>query len=309
MHRTIHAAQHHWRWDNRLPPALTIAPGDRVEVATLEASGGQLHERSAPPDAEKLDFGRVNPVTGPIFVDGAEPGDALRISIESVITGAWGWTAIIPGFGLLADDFPEPALQHWSLPAGARGADLAGEARIPLKPMVGSIGTALARPGAHDILPPRRVGGTMDIRDLGAGTELYLPVEVVGALVSLGDGHAAQGDGEVCGTGIETALTVLASFDLVKQANLPSPEFITTGPAARHLDGSGFYATTGIGPSLMSGAIDAVRHMIDLLMRRHGLSAEQAYMLGSLCGDLRISEIVDRPNWVVSFYVPRLAFE
>ena len=309
MQHSIHVAQHHWRWDNRLAPALTMAPGDRVEIATLEASGGQLHERSTAAEAEKLDFGRVNPVTGPIRVDGAEPGDALKITIESVVAGPWGWTAIIPGFGLLAEDFPEPALQHWALAAGSTSVPFAGKARIPLKPMVGSIGTALARPGAHDILPPRRNGGTMDIRDLGAGAELYIPVEVAGALLSFGDGHAAQGDGEVCGTGIETALTIMATVELVKQARLPSPEFVTAGPVTRHLDARGFYVTTGIGPSLMSGAVDAVRHMIDALMRRHQLSAEEAYMVASLCGDLHISEIVDRPNWVVSFYVPRLAFE
>ena len=149
----------------------------------------------------------------------------------------------------------------------------------------------------------------MDIRDLALGSELYLPVEVPGGLLSVGDGHAAQGDGEVCGTGLETAMRATIEVELVKAAGLPGPQFVTPGPVARHLDARGYYATTGIGPSLMTGAVAAVRAMIDLLARRHGLAPEQAYLLCSLVADLRISEIVDRPNWVVSCYFPRLVFE
>jgi len=310
MNHTIHGKHQHWRWDNALPPVVRIAPGDRVELEALDPGGGQIEPRTEADELERLDFARVNPVTGPIFIDGAEPGDAVRVKLEAVVPSGWGWTALIPGFGLLAMDFPEPALHSWSYdPTPGRPAHFGKLARVPLKPMVGSIGLALAKPGAHDILPPRHVGGTMDIRDMNPGTELYLPVEVPGGLLSFGDGHAAQGEGEVCGTGLETAIRVAARIDLVKGLRLVGPEFTTDGPVQRHLDGKGYYVTTGIGPSLMQGAVDAVRRMIDLLARRHGLRPEDAYMLCSVCADLRISEIVDRPNWIVALYFPRIVFE
>jgi acetamidase/formamidase len=178
-----------------------------------------------------------------------------------------------------------------------------------LKPFPGTIGLAPAEPGLHSVIPPRRVGGNMDVRDLAAGTELYLPVEVAGALFSVGDTHAAQGDGEVCGTAIESPMSVVLEFDLVKQANLATPRFTTPGPVSRHLDGKGYEVTTGIGPDLMEGARSAVSQMIDLLCGRHAIKPVEAYMLCSVCGDLRVSEIVDMPNWVVSFYFPRLVLD
>jgi acetamidase/formamidase len=159
------------------------------------------------------------------------------------------------------------------------------------------------------VIPPRRVGGNMDVRDLSQGTELYLPVEVAGALFSVGDTHAAQGDGEVCGTAIESPMRVALQFDLIGELPLSYPRFRTPGPVARHLDEKGYDVTTGIGPDLMQAARAAVRSMIDLLSRRHGMPAIDAYLLCSVCGDLRISEIVDLPNWTVSFYFPRVVLD
>jgi amidase len=175
-----------------------------------------------------------------------------------------------------------------------------------LKPFAGTIGVAPAEAGLHSIVPPRPCGGNMDIRDLAAGTELYLPVQVKGALFSIGDTHAAQGDGEVCGTAIESPMSVALTFELVKGANLRMPRFTTPGPVSRHLDGDGYEVTTGIGPDLMQASRDAVSGMIDLLSRRFGMQPVEAYMLCSVCADLRISEIVDLPNWVVSLYFPRI---
>jgi acetamidase/formamidase len=134
-------------------------------------------------------------------------------------------------------------------------------------------------------------------------------VEVDGALFSVGDTHAAQGDGEVCGTAIESPMSTMLTFDVVKNANLRMPRFTTSGPVTRHLDASGYEVTTGVGPDLMEGARVAVMQMVDLLSARYGMNAVDAYMLCSVCGDLRISEIVDQPNWVVSFYFPRIALE
>jgi acetamidase/formamidase len=175
--------------------------------------------------------------------------------------------------------------------------------------MTGTIGVAPAEPGQHSIVPPRNVGGNMDIRDIGEGTELFLPVEVDGALFSVGDTHAAQGDGEVCGTAIETAIEVSLKLELIKDVRLRFPRFVTAGSSTNHFDRKGYEVTTGIGPDLMTGARYAVSDMVELLSRRFGYAPIDAYMLCSVCADLRISSIVDRPNWVVSFYFPRIVLE
>jgi acetamidase/formamidase len=307
---TIHRDRHHFGWDNANQPVLTVAPGDTVEFDVVEASGGQLSKDSTVADVGALDFAKVNPVTGPVHVDGAAPGDALKVMIDSFTPTDWGWTALIPGFGLLADQFPDPALHIWRYDAAGRTPTAYGPGgRVPLKPFCGTMGVALAEPGTHSIVPPRRVGGNMDIRDLAAGTTLYLPVEVAGALFSVGDGHATQGDGEVGGTAIESAMRATLAFDLVKGADLPFPRFETPGPVARHFDEKGYFVTTGIGPDLMEGARAAVARMVDEISAAQGMSAAEAYMLCSVCADLRISEIVDQPNWVVSFYFPKVVFD
>lgn len=308
--RTIHRHQHHLGWDNSIEPVLRIAPGDSVEFDVHEASGGQLGKDSTAADVARLDFGRINPVAGPVFVDGAEPGDVLSITLLSFAPSGWGWTANIPGFGLLADDFLNPALHVWQYDAATLAPALFGSlARVPLKPFTGTIGVAPAAPGLHSIVPPRRVGGNLDVRDIAEGTVLHLPVEVAGAIFSVGDTHAAQGDGEVCGTAIESPMRVALRFDLLKKTPLAFPHFTTSGPVTRHLDASGYEVSTGIGPDLMQAARAAVRSMIDWLTARHGMPAVDAYMLCSVCGDLRISEIVDAPNWTVSFYFPRIVLE
>ncbi len=307
---TIHRHRHHFGWDNAIPPVMTVAPGTTVTFETVDASGGQLGPDSTVADVGRLDFAKVNPVTGPVFVDGAEPGDALVVTIESFRPSGWGWTAIIPGFGLLAEDFPEAALHVWRYEPDTLAPAMYGPGgRVPLKPFTGTIGVAPAEPGTHSIVPPRACGGNMDIRDLAAGTRLHLPVQVPGALFSVGDTHAAQGDGEVCGTAIESPMEVTLTFDLVKDAGLATPRFVTPGPVSRHFDEKGYEVTTGIGPDLMDAARDAVRAMIDRLAGRFGMSPAEAYMLCSVCADLRISEIVDQPNWVVSFYFPRIVLD
>ena len=306
---TLHAHQHHHGWNRDFAPQLRIVPGETVSFETVDASGGQLAPDSTLDTLRALDFGRINPVTGPVFVDGAEPGDVLAVRVEEFAPSGWGWTANIPGFGLLADQFPDPALHLWSYEAGSMGpAAFAAMARVPLKPFCGTIGVAPAEPGQHSIVPPRRVGGNMDVRDIAAGATLYLPVEVAGALFSVGDTHAAQGDGEVCGTAIESPMRVTLRFDLLKHTKLRFPRVTLPGPVTRHLDAQGYEVTTGIGPDLLQAARDAVSGMIDLLGAQHGMAAVDAYMLCSVCADLRISSIVDVPNYLVSLYLPRMVF-
>jgi len=309
LHRhTIH--QSHYGWDNSLVPVVRIAPGESLEFDVSDASGGQLGAASTVADVARLDFSRVNPVAGPVFVDGTEPGDVLKVTLLSFVPSGWGWTANIPGFGLLADDFKEAALHLWRYDPKTLAPAVFGRwGRVPLKPFTGTIGLAPAESGLHSIVPPRRVGGNMDVRDIALGTELFLPVEVAGALFSVGDTHAAQGDGEVCGTAIESPMRVALRFDVLKREPLAFPRFRTEGPVSRHLDAKGYEVTTGIGPDLMLAARDSVRSMIDLLGRQRGMPAIDAYLLCSVCGDLRISEIVDIPNWTVAFYLPRIVFD
>ena len=306
---TIHRQHIHHGWNNAFAPRLKIAPGETVQFEIVDASSGQLNPKSTEADLEKLDLARVNPVTGPVYVDGAKPGDALKIKVLSFRPSGWGWTGNIPGFGLLTDQFPKAKLHHWNYDPGLAPAMYGPGGRVPLKPMCGTIGVAPAEPGLHSIIPPRNVGGNMDVRDIAEGVELYLPVEVDGAVFSVGDTHAAQGDGEVCGTAIETSIDVALQFDLVKGANLRMPRYVTPGPVSRHFDAKGYEVTTGIGPDLMTGARTAVSEMVELLSRRYGYSPIDAYMLCSVCADLRISSIVDVPNWVVSFYFPRIVLE
>jgi len=306
---TIHSQQHHFGWDNSIEPVLSVTPGQTVEINTIDSSGGQLNASSSLEDLKNLSFDKVNPVTGPIHIDGAEPGDAVAIRYLDFTPSGWGWTANIPGFGLLADQFKEPHLHIWQYSEDSPGAAYGPGGKVPLKPFCGTVGLALAETGLHSVVPPRRVGGNMDIRDNAVGTTLYLPVEVAGGLLSIGDTHAAQGDGEICGTAIESPMVVAIEINLIKQAKLAFPRFETDGPVTRHLDIAGYHATTGIGVDLMQCARDAVMGMVDHLTAITGMSAIDAYLLCSVCGDLRISEIVDMPNWTVSFYFPKTVLD
>lgn len=307
---TIHAQHQHLTWDNAREPAVTVAPGETVTLEEIDAVCGQLSPQSTPADVANLDFERVNPIAGPVYVDGAEPGDSLKVTILGFEPSGWAWTAIVPGFGLLADDFPEPSLNLWSYDASFKEpAMFSASAKVPLKPFCGTTGVAHEETGGFSTIPPYASGGNMDIRDLTIGVDLYLPVKVPGALFSIGDPHCAQGDGEVCGTAIESPMGVTVKLDVVKGEGLRFPRFVTHGPVTRHLDAKGYEVTTGIGPDLMEASQNAVRGMIDRLSTLQGLSAADAYMLCSVCADLRISEIVDRPNWVVSCYLPLVVFD
>jgi len=305
----IHADQYHFGWDRSIPPVVKVKPGSVVAVETVDASGGQISADSSLEDVKNLDFEKVNPVTGPVYIEGAEPGDVLKVTILSFKPSGWGWSAVIPGFGLLADQFEEPALHIWRYdPQTLAPAPYLKGARVPLKPFPGTIGVSPAEQGGHSVVNPRRVGGNMDTRDLGAGTVLYLPVEVPGALFSMGDAHAAQGDGEVCGTAIESPMKVTVKLEVEKDMKLNFPRFTTSGPISRNFDELGYEVTLGIGPDLMESAKIAVTDMVDLVSAKHGLSRAEAYMLCSVCASLKISEIVDAPDWIVSFYFPKAVF-
>ncbi|HLI51974.1 MAG TPA: acetamidase/formamidase family protein [Thermomicrobiaceae bacterium] len=303
---TIHAAHHHFGWDNALPPVLEVESGATVEFEIVDASGGQLNRSSGASVVSGLDFAHLNPVTGPVYVKDAKPGDVLEVEIVDFGSLDWGWTAIIPGFGLLADEFPEPKLKIWDL--SANRAEFAPGIEIPIKPFPGTIGVALPEPGNHSIVPPRRNGGNMDIRHLTRGARLFLPVWVEGALFSVGDTHAAQGDGEVCGTAIEVATSIVLRFQLHQHRSIAEPRYILPGPPVPEADARGYYVTTGFAPDLHEAARKATRFQVEHIQEEYGLSRDDAYMLASVAVDLSISEIVDAPNWLVSARLPLSIF-
>jgi len=301
---TIGESQYQHFWDNGIAPVLTVHEHETVTLQTRDSGNEQIPPGSGIDAVLNLDFSRVNPISGPIAILGARPGDVLQVDILDIETREWGWSANIPGFGLLADEYPDPFVKNWQFDRNLGVAEFRTGITIPLDPFVGVIGVAPREPGQHATLPPRRVGGNMDIRFMRSGTTLYLPVEMEDALFSLGDAHAAQGDGEVCGTAIETAASVTVNFSLHRDFTLAQPEYAFSGPVVRRGREHGYHATTGIGPDLMEASREAVRGMIAYLGRTHDLPPLEAYALCSVAGDLKISEIVDAPNWVVSFVLP-----
>ncbi|MDQ0351360.1 acetamidase/formamidase [Alkalibacillus filiformis] len=305
---TIHKHCHHTVWDNSLEPVMSVKPGVSVNFEVHDASGGQLSPKSTSQDVPNLDFSKVNPVTGPVYVEGAEPGDTLEVEIEHFGTMSWGWTAIIPGFGLLNEQFEDAYLKVWDL-NNQNVAQFADGIEIPTKPFPGTIGVALPEAGEHSVVPPRKNGGNMDIRHLTKGTRLLLPVWVEGALFSVGDTHAAQGDGEVCGTAIEAPMEIQLKFKLHKGKTIQEPRFIMPGPLTTGLDEQGYYVTTGHSDDLMVASKKAVEYMIEHLSETYGLSDQEAYALSSVAVDLKISEIVDVPNYLVSAYLPQKIFK
>ena len=306
---TIHSLQHHFGWDNANKPVIDIKSGETIEIDTVDSSGSQLNIDSTIDDVKNLDFSKVNPVTGPIFIEDAKVGDVVEVELIDFIASGWGWTAVIPGFGLLTDEFTEPDLNLWKYNKDNPIESIYSTyGKVPLKPFVGTIGLALKEPGNHSIVPPRHCGGNLDIKDLSKGSKVRFPVQIPGALLSLGDTHAAQGDGEICGTAIESPMKVIVKVNLIKNMKIPSPQFETFGPVSNHIDKDGYFVTTGVGSDLMEGAKNAIRSMIDLLVKKLNIPDSKAYMFCSVCADLRISEVVDVPNWVVSCYFPKSVF-
>ena len=300
--------RNHLVWDPAIPPVATIASGEVVEFDCLDASFGQLNAESTNATLAQLDFDRVDQVTGPIAVEGAQPGDTLQIDLLEFEPADWGWTASIPGFGLLADDFPDPEYKVTRLNAGAERVEFWPGIRLPIAPFCGVIGVAPTA-GPLSTIPPDVHGGNMDTRHLVAGSTLFLPVFQPGANLSAGDGHATQGDGEVSGTAIETPMRAQMRLTVRKDLHLDAPAFLAAPDPHAALRNGARYATDGIGPDLMIAARDAVRRMIDWLGREHGLTPVQAYLLCSVAVDLRISEIVDMPNVIVTAHCPLGIFD
>lgn len=293
---TLTADQTHNRWSRAIPPILTVESGAVIEAYLEEASDRQLTPESTVEDLATLSFDPIHPLTGPVYVEDAEPGDLLAVTLHEIELGDWGWVANVPGFGFLADRFPDPYLRIFEFEPGDTSVGFAPGIRIPLRPFPGVMGVAPDTDSMLVTIPPRQNGGNMDDRDLVEGTTVYFPVLVEGALFSLGDPHIAQGDGEVGGTAIEGPLRVVYELEVIKGAGpIPSP----------HYETDEFYAVTGFAPTIDEAARNAVEAMIDYLVSSRDLSRQEAYQLASMAGDLKISEVVDVPNMLVAMRISK----
>ncbi|MDX1672157.1 MAG: acetamidase/formamidase family protein [Balneolaceae bacterium] len=293
---SLSADQTHNRWSSQIEPVLRVPSGSVVEVFTEEASDRQLNPESTLEDLKNVDFDPIHPLTGPVYVEGAEPGDVIAVKLHKIELGSWGWTAIVPGFGFLADEFTEPYLKTYTFDKNSKTATFTENIEIPLNPFPGVIGVAPDTDSMLSTIPPRYNGGNMDDPHLVEGTTVYLPVFVEGALLSIGDAHAAQGMGEVCGTAIEAPMRIVYEVELLKGGRtIPEPEYETDDT----------YAVTAHAETIDEAAKKATRYMIDYLVQEHGMNRNDAYALCSLAGDLKIAEVVDVPHMLVAMHMPK----
>jgi formamidase len=336
------ATEVHNRWHPDLEPVATVRPGEEVTFETRDGLDGQLTRASTHESVGSLNLGLGHPLTGPTYIEDAEPGNVLEVEFIAYEPDDFGTTAVIPGFGFLSDLFTEPYLVKWEIAGGLARSDSLPGVAVPEDTFAGVVGVAPSharletyrsreeelRAGGQPVadslpeaalpataadgirtIPPRETGGNLDVRQLVSGSKLWLPVDVPGALFSIGDLHFAQGDGEVCGTAIEVGGTVTVRFAV---HDVPAPTFPAYETPGDRRAGRSF-ATVGIpveaGMDLNAAARAALLEMIAHLERRYGFERPAAYALCSACVDLRISEVVDVPYPLVSALLPLDVFE
>ena len=291
----------HSRWNRALPPRLAIEAGDTVHFECLDSSGAQVHPKMTLPEYLGIDRGRIHALTGPVFVKGAEPGDVLQINVVEVAHKGWGWTSVVEGLGFLKDRFSEPFLFLWELEREVTRSLV--PAVVPLRPFCGIMGVAPNADGEFRTRPPGIFGGNMDVRELCSGATLYLPVLNSGALFSLGDAHAAQGDGEVCINGIECPVDATLRFCLHKRRELPGALVESAPRIKQDLETAWIVVESGTDATVAARA--ATSRMIDLLVERWGFSEVHAYVLCSVAMHLKFSQVVNEPMFTVSAAIPK----
>lgn len=318
-HTTFHVTKTHahLKWDNSLKPILTVPSGSEISFDLLDGGHNQFTATSTDADILTFNFSTADPCIGPVYITDAEPGDVLKIEFLDLETASYGWTSIFPGsvgFGLLHDEFPDHKLKIWDLEThGAEGYAVFKEGiHIPVNPFLGIVGVAREEKGEFSTIPPYETGGNIDCKHITAGSTLYLPVKVKGALFSCGDGHAAQGDGEVCGTAIETPMKVTVRLTVEKGMKwVVSPHYVTSEKHSENLmrgGNKGEYAVLGIDADLREASRKALRGLINWLVGEKGLTREEAYILASVAADLKIAEAVDMPHYGVACSLPLSIF-
>jgi acetamidase/formamidase len=289
----------HYKWDEQLEPVLEIDAGDSVVIDTRILTEEQLLPGHGPEAILAIEWERIHALTGPIYVRGAEPGDALEIVVKRLRTGSWGVSWIDPTYGLLQGEFADPSIRFFDLTRPDGQAEFAPGVLIPLSPFLGVMGVA-PRGEPRTTYAPGPFGGNLDCKDLVERARLFLPVFVDGALFSTGDAHAVQGDGEIC-SAIECPATAELEFILHKGRTLRGPQ-VETDEAI---------ITIGHADELEEAVREAVRFMLDWLEQRYGMSRDEAYILCSLAGDPRINEVVNGNPVVYGarFVLPRRVLE
>jgi formamidase len=347
----------HNRYHPDIPPILEVAEGEEIVLETRDGVDGQIGPDSTVADLAQLDAGRIHPLTGPVFVKGAKPGDMIEVEFIDILPQPTAFSAIVPGLGFLRDVMTTPFIVHWQIRDGFATAPEIPGVRIPGAPFMGISAVApsaqklkewtereqrcldaggfvlppeeagavpAGRCGLEGLrtLPPRENGGNFDVKQLTKGAKLMLPVFADGGLFSTGDGHFAQGDGEVCVTAVEMGATVAVRFkihkELAKKRTFAGPVFSHPGyfTDPQHAVPQNFLAVMGMpinaagdieSENLTLAARNATLNMIALLEER-GFSREQAYVICSVAVDLRVSNVVDVPNYVVSAFLPEAIF-
>jgi len=296
---TIRVDKTHNKFSNSIPYQIKVPDGSVVEAFTLEATGGQLNVNSTLEDFENVDMDKVHTLTGPIYVEGAEVGDVLAVELLDLETGDWGWTGMGPEFGFLTGETQARGFKTYKLDKKNNLVHFSDHISIPMNPFPGVMGVA---PNTEELLttfPPRANGGNMDDPHLVKGVTVYFPVFVKGALFSIGDSHAVQGLGEVVGTAVECDMRIRFKLNVLKDKTIEEPQY----------ESKDYYATTGFGTSIDEAAKKATRYMVEHISTTYDIPWEDAYMLCSLIGDLKIAEVVDLPHMLVTMHIPKSVFD
>ena len=288
------ADQTHNKFSSSIKPVLRVPSGAMIQAHTQEATGHQLNLGSSAADWENVDADLIHALTGPVYVEGARVGDVLAVTLHEIELGDWAWSAIVPGFGFLAEEFQDAWLRTFKLGADTTHVQFNDRIRIPVRPFPGIMGVAPATEEMLSTIPPRANGGNMDDPNIVAGTTVYFPVLVEGALFSIGDTHAVQGMGEVCGTAVEAPMRIVYEVNVVKDHHpIQEPQYETDD----------YYAVTAFATTIDEAARKATRYMIDYLANTQEMNREEAYVLCSLAGDLKIGAVVDVPHMFVAMHM------
>ncbi len=292
----VTADQTHNKFSSTIKPVLRVPSGAVVQAHTQEATGHQLDLGSTAADWEKVNADLIHALTGPVYVEGAGIGDVLAVTLHEIELGDWAWSAIVPGFGFLAEEFQDAWLRTFKLGAAATHVQFNDRIRIPVRPFPGVMGVAPSTDEMLSTIPPRANGGNMDDPNIVSGTTVYFPVFVEGALFSIGDTHAVQGMGEVCGTAVEAPMKIVYQVEVIKNNHqIQEPQYETDD----------YYAVTAFATTIDEAARKATRYMIDYLENTQKMDREEAYVLCSLAGDLKIGAVVDVPHMFVAMHMSK----